>query len=551
MSCSAANICRFDVPRHSSLRWLQVGSKVSASQISGPDGTPLLVIIARNSVANLAKMAVLSLTAFLLPPLLVRVLDKPSYATWLLILQIGTYVALFDVSIQSAISRFVARARELKDDRYLAEILSSAGLINICGGALTALVTVLGAWQLDRFFPGIPSSISHDARGALLIFGLSLAIVLPFSTVAGTFLGFQMNQVNALAGSLGRLAGAAGAAWAAYRHQHLYIMAIWMAAGNLLQALMFWIAWIQLKLPGILRWSYVTRSAIREFVHFCYALFAMQLGSVLISGMDLPIVAIFDFHSAAYYAIAATASNMLSVPQGAVVSTMIPVASGISAAEDPRRLGQIVLKTTRYSVALLCFFALPLLLGMYPFLRIWVGSDYAHHALPMATLLVAAQFVRLTFMPYATIGFGAGQQDRMLISPLGEGVVNLLFSLLGAHFLGATGVALGTLIGAFAGVLLHIFCSMPRTDSMSFARGHFILDGILRPVACCLPASIPAFLIMLRFSGIPMHLFILGITEVLAFLALWMLNFTTAERKEIAGLLVRRRMPLGFLRARS
>lgn len=524
---------------------------MSAKQISGPDGTPTLVVIARNSAANLAKMLVLSLTAFLLPPLLVRVLDKPSYATWLLILQIGTYVALFDASIQSAISRFVALAYELKDDRYLAEMLSSAGLINLSAGFFIALVTVLGYWQLDRIFPGIPSSISHDARSALLIFGVSLAISIPFATVAGAFLGFQMNQVNALAGSLGRLAGAAGAAWAAYRHQRLYVMAIWMGSGNLLQALMFLFAWIQLKRPGLLRWTFVTKAATREFVHFCYALFAMQLGSVLISGMDLPIVALFDFHSAAYYAIAATVSNMLSVPQGAVVSTMIPVASGISASEDADRLGQVVVKTTRYAAAILCLFALPLLLGMYPFLRIWVGSDYARHALPMAALLVAAQFVRLTFNPYATIGFGAGQQDRMLVSPLGEGVVNLGFSLIGAHFLGATGVALGTLIGSFAGILLHIFCSMPRTDSMRFARGHFIMTGILRPVACCLPASLAALLISSRVSSIGIQLAIVGVTELVAFAALWEFNFSALERREIAGLLMRGKIRLGFLRIGS
>lgn len=496
-------------------------------------------------------MAILSLTAFLLPPLLVRVLDKPSYATWLLILQIGTYVALFDASIQSAISRFVARAHELQDDRYLAEMLSSAGLVNLGACVFTALVTVLGFWQLGRLFPSIPSSVSHDAREALLVFGISLAISLPFSTLAGAFLGFQMNQVNALAGSLGRLAGAAGAAWAAYRHQHLYVMAAWMASGNLLQALMFLLAWIRLKLPGLLRWAYVTRAATREFIRFCYALFAMQLGSILISGMDLPIVAIFDFHSAAYYAIAATVSNMLSVPQGAVVSTLIPVASGISATEDPCRLGLVVLKTTRYAVAILCLFALPLLLGMYPFLRIWVGSDYAHHALPMANLLVVAQFVRLTFMPYVTIGFGAGQQDRMLVSALGEGVVNLVFSLLGAHFLGATGVALGTLIGAFAGVLLHIFRSMPRTDSMSFARGHFIVSAILRPIACCLPASIPALLVVKSVSSIAVQLAVVGVTELLAFAMLWSLNFTAPERSEIVGLLMRRKITSGFLRVRS
>ena len=73
----------------------------------------------------------------------------------------------------------------------------------------------------------------------------------------------------------------------------------------------------------------------------------------------------------------------------------------------------------------------------------------------------------------------------MLISPLGEGVVNLVCSLIGARYLGAVGVALGTLIGAVAGVLLHFLNSMPRTDRLKFNRGEFATGGILRPVICC------------------------------------------------------------------
>ena len=102
-------------------------------------GRPVLAVIAKNSIANLAKMAALSVTVFLLPPLLVRVLNKSEYATWMLILQIGTYVALCDGSIQSAISRFVGRSRGLNDDRYMGQMLSSAGVIMLAIALLTAI----------------------------------------------------------------------------------------------------------------------------------------------------------------------------------------------------------------------------------------------------------------------------------------------------------------------------------------------------------------------------------------------------------------------------
>lgn len=511
---------------------------------SSQGATPVLAIVAKNSVANMAKMVALSITVFLLPPILVRVLDKPSYATWILILQIGTYVTLFDGSMQSVISRFVARARGLNDDSYMGLMLSSAGTIMLSAALLTAVLAILSSWQLNHLFSGIPVAIRPDAQHALLIFGLSLAISLPFSTLAGAFLGLQMNEVNAFAGSVGRILGAVGAAWAAFRHHSLAVMALWMAFGYLLQATLYLIAWKRLSLHGFIRRAHVTRTALQEFASFCYATLATQLGGVLITGLDMPIVAAFDFHSAAYYAVAATVSTMLTVPQAAVVNTLIPVAAGISATSDPDRLGAFVLKTTRYSTAILCLIVSPLLLGMSPFLRIWVGSDYARHALSLATILIIAQFIRLTLLPYAASGFAAGQQHRMLVSPLGEGIVNLICSLVGARYLGAVGVALGTLVGAVVGVLLHFTNSMPRTDEIIFARWNLFAISILKPILSCMPSFLIVFLLAGRLSNpFALALLIFG-GELLAFLFLWRFNFDSRERNEVVGLM------LGFVRSR-
>ena len=511
----------------------------TAHQSPGKRESSVLGILAKNSFANLAKMAALSVTVFLLPPLLVRVLDKSVYATWVLILQVGTYVALFDGSIQSAISRFTGLSRGRNDDRYLAEILSSAGLVMTGAAVITAILTLLGSWQLGLLFPGIPAPIRVDAQRALLIFGISLALSLPFSTLAGAFLGLQMNTVNAVAGSLGRILGAAGAAWAAYRHQSLVTMAIWTAAGYLLQSLLYLLAWLKLSLRHAIHLAHITGAALREFIGFCLALFATQLSGLLIMGLDIPIVAAFDFRSAGYYAVAATVSTMLSVPQAAVVNTLMPVAAGISATADPQRLGSLLIKATRYSSAILCLIMLPLLLGMRPFLHLWVGADYAAHAFPMAMLLVVAQFIRLALLPYAAFGFAAGQLSRMLISPLGEGVVNLLCSLAGAYYFGAVGVALGTLIGAVAGVALHFFNSMPRTDRLGFNRRELAVVGIVRPMICCLPALL---LGMIALGHAPNRLTqgaLVGGVELLAFAALWKLNFNSTERDQIAGLVLR------------
>lgn len=495
----------------------------------------VLATVTKNAFANLARIGATWVVLLFLPPLLVRVLDKPAYATWVLILQIAAYVLLVDNGIQSAIGRFASRADQSNDRGAMQETLSNAALILLIAALIAAAATLLCSWQLDRIFTGIPSAIVAAAQKALIVIGLSLALSLPFSTFAGAFLGLQRNEVNALAAGAGKLLGAAGAAWAAWRHQGLFVMALWIAAGNVLQSLIFFAASLRRGLHRFLHREYISGPAMRQFVRFCSAMFATQLGSLLITGMDMPVVAAFDFHAAAYYAVAATASSMLAAPQGAIVNPLIPVAAGMSDVRAPQGMGETLIRSTRYANAVLCLLTLPLLFAMYPFLRLWVGSDYAVHALPLALILIVAQFVRLTLVSYAAIGFAAGQQERMLISPLGEGVVNLGCSVLGAIELGALGVALGTLIGAFVGVALHFVNSMPRTDSMRFSRRRLLIVGIARPVACCLPALVFLLLLVPR-AGIPASLALVAIGETVAAIMIWKGNFSSDERMELKAL---------------
>lgn len=492
--------------------------------------------MAQNAVANLFRTGAGWVIVLFLPPLLVRVLDKPTYGVWLLVLQMAAYIAVFDNGIQLAVARYVARANGLQDRSYLARILSSAGMLLAISGLATTLLVTIVSWQFTHVFRDIPSSIAESARQALLIIGISLGLTLPFSVLAGFFLGVQKNVVTAFASSVGRFAGALGAAWAAYHHQGLLVMAIWAGLGNIVQCLTIVLFWSMERKGELLRFCYVERAVAREFLVFCSAMFVSQLSSILITGMDMPIVAAFDFRSVAYYGVAATLCNALIVPHSSIVNTLMPVAAEMSATLDPRRLGELLLKTTRFATALLCLITLPLLLLMQQFLRIWVGRDYASHALLLAETLVVAQFIRLIMMPYAAIGFAAGQQQRMLVSPVVEGIVNLVFSLIAVQFIGARGVALGTLIGAIAGVLLHFMVSLRRTDCVQVSRIQLMWHGIVKQLAFTLPLWLLAAFAV-RCTSLPwLQVAMVAFTEVALFALFWNFSFDSRDREQLRGL---------------
>lgn len=455
-----------------------------------PDsGAPRFARLARNAIANMLRLGASWLAILIVPPILVRSLTHPEYAAWMLVIEITAYSTVFNTSLQMSVSRFVARAFWAKDWTALGETLSSITLLFAAAAVgVLALVAVV-AFELGRIFHSIPPSLLEESQGALLIVGGALALVFPAISMAGLSLGIEKNKINALAGAVSRLVGAAGVIWAALHHQGLVRMALWMAVGTLLQPLIFWIAILRQGLGSFFSARLIRMRRAWEFSRFCSAALASQAGMILITGLDIPIVAAWDFSNTGYYAVAALVGNMLSVPYGAVVSTLIPLLSSRTASESSETMGRILIRTLRIANALLLWIAIPLMIGMPLLLRLWVGPDYAAHALVLGEILVAAQLVRLSIVPYAMTGFTAGEQARMLVSPGVEAIVNVVLSILLVQRMGATGVALGTLIGAFVGIALHFWNSMAHTKSMSFRKTELLSRGMLAPLAWALPIA--------------------------------------------------------------
>ncbi len=449
-----------------------------------------LSLIAKNTVANLVQPGVSWLVVLFLPPLLVRVLDRPTYATWMLLLQITAYVSIVDMSFTGVTIHFMGRARGLRDDKYLLQRLESIFVLLVLVGAVAIVAIVFAYWTFAGIFHEIPRAIAFDARNALALLGISLALTLPLSIYAGTFMGRQKNEVVAASAISGKVVMALGVAWAAFNHQGLVAMAAWAAAGNIVSKLFCFCAWKILHNPPVVRFYRVSREALREVGAFWSAMLVVQLCGILVTGLDLPIVAAFTFKSAAFYAIAATVSNILIVPQSAVFSALLPVTSQLGARSTPEQMGEMVVNLTRFNVALQLALAVPILFGMPAFLHLWVGAEYARRSLPYAVVLVVAQCLRFTLGSYALVGFSAGQQHKMLASPIAEGVSNVIASLILVQFMGAMGVAVGTLLGAAVAVAVHLTVSVRKTSAVRLNRSLLFRSGILRPLACAAPAIV-------------------------------------------------------------
>ncbi|HEY3351746.1 MAG TPA: hypothetical protein VGQ83_00735, partial [Polyangia bacterium] len=480
----------------------------------------------------------------IVPPFLVRSMNPEAYGVWALVLQVAAYVTYLDFGIQTAVGRFVAHANERGDGGHR-DAIASTSLFALVGSALVGMIALLLlAWQLPNIFRTCPSALAGDARVALILVGGSLALGLPASVCAGIFVGLLRNEVPAAIIAGGKLLGAFALIIIARYHGGLVLMAVGVGAANVLAAaLMFW-AYRRLASDIRLSPRLVSRTAGKELLGYCVSLTIWSLAMLLIQGLNTTIVGVVDsFGAVAYFTVALTLTNFLAGVQAAIFNALIPAAAILGARADADALGRMLVSTTRYGMLLIVAVAVPLLALANPVLTLWVGSDYARHATPMLQLLLIANIIRLSAVPYAVLLIGTGQQKLVILGPVVEGILTLLASVIGGWRWGALGVTAGMLVGGIAGVTFNFFYNMPRTTGIRFAMSTYYRDGLVRPLVCATPLLIVPVALLVHPQLAPNHRVILTAVGTAAMLSLtWFRGLAPNERAR-ALTLARRLLP--------
>ena len=450
-----------------------------------------------NTFANLCRGAAVALTVIVLPPFLARILSKDTYTTWLLILQLSTYINLLDLGIQTAIGRFVAHYNELGDPRQRNSIISSAVAILVGSGLIALSIVPLLSMQLGNIFKDMPIELQEDARMALLLTGGSLAVSLPFSVFGAVFLGLYRNDVPAWIIGTGKIFAGIFVILIANLTHSIVAMAIVVGAVNIITGIWQFVAYKRIAGKGYqISIGMVSKKSLVEIRDSCLALSISTLGVLIVSGLDTVIIGFFDYKSIVYYALATTLINFVFGFSSAMLNIIVPVASSIGARNEPEKLGELLVSATKYSVVLMLVTNLPLLLLSKTVITLWVGAEYATQTSYLFELSIVANFLRQIGSPYFMIAIGCGEHKKIILSPLIEAFVNLFFSIILAARIGAAGVVIGTIIGGFFSVGLHFLYNLPRTKKIFVANKLDLITAVVIPIiSVAIPLSVSYTLI--------------------------------------------------------
>ncbi len=446
--------------------------------------------IAKNSVVNLARLCVSVMLALLLPPFLTHRLSHEMYAAWVLILQVSAYGAIFELGLQSAISKFVAQHDAVQDHGGTNSVVSTAtALLGVSAVCALAAIGVL-VWLVPHFFGELTPSLVHQVRMGILFVGGASALSLPPLAFAASFTGLQRNSIPMAIQAVLQTLTTIAIVVVVLLHGNLVVMGACVGALTLGAGLAQVAAWRKYLAHIRVSAAAVTRQMARVILIYCAAMGVWSFAWLLITGLDTTVVGHFDFKATGYYAVAASPNNFILLMIGAIFGPLMPAVSALAAVGDRKGIATLTLRTTRYCALLLVLIGLAFLLYGYQILSIWVGPEYARHSAPLLQLLVIANMVRLCVLPYTIIVVGNGLQRYGFLAALTEAFVNLGASILLGSRYGAIGVAAGTLIGGVVGITLHIFYSMRCTfEEIPVLRRDFLLQGLARPLLCALPLA--------------------------------------------------------------
>jgi O-antigen/teichoic acid export membrane protein len=461
-------------------------------------------------------------------------MSPDAYGTWALVLQISAYVGYLDFGIQTAVGRFVAHANERNDKEHRDSIVSTslAGLsfAGLLGLGIIAVVAIL----IPDIFPRLPRHLLGDARTALVLVASSLAIGLPASVFNGVFVGLQRYEIPALIIGGSRILSAVLLVIVVKHGGDLTHMGIAVASVNVLSYAMQY--FLCRRLAPMVKPSarLISSRTRRELFDYCFSLSVWSFATLLVTGLDTLMVGVFDFSKVAYYTVAATLITFILGLQSSIFGVLIPEVAVLAARDKRSELGQMLIASTRLGMYILLISGLPLLIAARPLLAIWVGPMYADKSFLILRILVVANIIRLSALPYAMLLIGTGQQRLVIVSPLVEGFSNLLVSVIAAALMGAVGVAIGTLVGSIVGILVNWIYNVPRTTMIAVNLLSYLSDGILRPIAC----FSPLFLLLLIEWLIPgvvgnMQSRLLFVTGCLTFASVWTFGLSGNQRDRV------------------
>jgi O-antigen/teichoic acid export membrane protein len=211
---------------------------------------------------------------------------------------------------------------------------------------------------------------------------------------------------------------------------------------------------------------------------------------LMVSGLDLIIVGRYDYAATAFYAVSVTLMTLVSGTLSSLANALIPAAASLPEDPDGSALRGLLERSSRLIVGAALLASLPLAFEGHALLGLWLNQDYARNASVILSYLIWATLIRNAVLPYVTISIGIGYQRKMTLTPLAEGAISIILSLILVKTHGAQGVAVAKIISGACGVIMIVAHHPLKAPLGGMSRRKLLIRSVLQPALSIVPVAI-------------------------------------------------------------
>lgn len=407
---------------------------------------PRLKQLAWGVTMNWVALGVSVVVSFFLAPFVVHHLGNTIYGVWVLINSLVSYMALLDLGLRGAVTRFVSRGFAQGDHPSSSRAVSAALSMRLWIGLAAVGISASVAIAVGRAFH-IPPELTTPAKWVVIACGVNFAVTLTSGVFGGVLAA--LHRFDLLSGTtiLQTLLSAAGIVALLRMGHGIVALALWQLCVSIICSVV--LIGLSFRNYPQLRVSFQPpdREVLSELWGYSSFVFIINLSHQIVYYTDNLVVGAFLSATAVtFYAIGGNLVEYLRNLVSSLTATFTPLASTLEAQNQTRNLQRLLIHGTRAAL----FIALPVELALFfrghTFIGLWMGAQYADISGHVLRILLLAQFVILANGTSGGIAYGLGKHRRVAFWAIGEALANLGLSIFLVRKIGITGVAWGTVI---------------------------------------------------------------------------------------------------------
>ena len=397
--------------------------------------------VARNSILNIMGFAVPTLMTLIFTPSLVHRMGTEDYGIWNVAISALGLMGVFEFGLGTALAKYVAEYTANNNSYGLSAAVSMGFVFNVFIGILMMLPLYFFSPQIARLFPDVTASSSIQLSDAIRWSSFGFIPLLLKNSGLAIPSGLQRYEIPVMVKVLQNTFTLLSA-----------FMIVFLGGGVvevvLSTVVLMWLSgFLSLLIALRMLKGFNTRIVFsREYAKkiFSFMIFTgtTGIGIAMFSSLDrITVGAILGLSAVTYYTVSIGIANKLTALSSAFTQALMPAASSWQATGNNQKLKNYLWRSTVLTGLLNIVLGGGLILIAEPFMRIWMGNEFAEHVIVPFRILILVYALMSVSAPSFHIANGMGFPWINAVGTIlqGVGIVGLIV-LLGPRY-GLTGAA--------------------------------------------------------------------------------------------------------------